>query len=376
MAYGETLDIFDPKKFVDDVISVLRSRYVGIKGALAAISGGVDSTTSAILVYKALGNVVRPVFIDTGFMRLNEGSKVKRMLSNVFPLEVINRSNEFYSRLLGLADAEVKRKVFRDVFYEVIGKLAEEYGCDYVVQGTIAADVVETLGGIKTQHNVLTDELLSKYGLKVIEPLRDLYKEQVRLVAKYVGVPDEIIHRQPFPGPGLLVRVVGEFKLDKLRMLQEATEIVESRLEGLGISQYFPAIWEYDFVDEGRLCKETCIDYSTFKVKATGVKNGKRVYGPVVLIRGLNVLEAIRYYKYFEDMNASHVILLIKGRDYGKYFISLRAITTKDFMTANVYLPQPELIEGLANELINKLEGVCAVGYDITPKPPATIEYE
>ncbi len=367
--------MFQPREFFEGMIRELRSKYGGVGNILAAVSGGVDSTTAAVITYKALGDRVKPVFIDTGFMRLNEGAKVKELLSSLIPIQLVDYSSRFYSRLQGLSDAEVKRKVFREVFYEVIKDLAMKYGCEYVVQGTIAPDWIETLGGIKTQHNVLTDELLSRYGFKVIEPLRELYKDQVRLVAKHLGIPDEIVYRQPFPGPGLLVRAVGAFSLEKLEVVRRATEVVEGYLSGRGISQYFPAVWEYDVVGEGRVCSDICINYKIFSTKATGVRGDRRVYRPIALIENPGNLDLTTAYKYFEDVEVSHVILLLNDRGYGKYFISIRAVVTEDFMTADIYRPSyNELIE-LSRELI-KISGVRAVGYDITPKPPATIEYE
>jgi len=366
--------MLDPKTFVESTINELRMKFGGMGRILAAVSGGVDSTTAAVLTYRALGNKVIPIMIDTGFMRLGECFKVREMLKDLMPIEVIDRSELFYQRIEGLSDAEVKRKEFRNTFYQVIGDIAKNLGCEYVVQGTIAPDWIETLGGIKTQHNVLSDELLRKYGFKVIEPLRELYKDQVRIVARYLGIPNAIINRQPFPGPGLLVRTVGVFTREKLSILKQATEIVEKYLQGYNISQYFPAIWEYEVSESGSICDGTCIQYKVFKVKATGVKGDNRVYEPVILIDDLKGVEPYTAYKYFND-RASHVVWQIVDKGFGKYFISVRAVVTEDFMTASVFNASKEVLEGLAEELI-KLDGVRAVGYDITPKPPATIEYE
>ncbi len=365
----------DPKRFVENAVEELRTRYGDSDRVLAAVSGGVDSTTAAVLAYKALGNKVIPVFIDTGFMRMNEGVKVKEMLKDLMPLEVVDMSETFYRRIEGLSDAEIKRKAFRETFYQVISDLAKKLGCEYVVQGTIAADWVETFGGIKTQHNVLTDELMRKYGFKVIEPLRDLYKDQVRIVAKYLGIPNAIILRQPFPGPGLLVRTVGTFTREKLGVLKKATEVVEEVLQGRGISQYFPAIWEYDILEEGKACVDVCVSYKVFRVKATGVKDGGRVYEPIALVEDVGSLNPYIVYKYFTDMKVSHVVVQTLDKGVGKYFVSVRAVVTDDFMTASVFNMNDELLQELTNKLAS-VEGVRAVGYDVTPKPPATIEYE
>ncbi len=367
--------VLEPKRFVDNIIEELRVRYGDANRVLAAVSGGVDSTTSAIIAYKALGDKVIPVFIDTGFMRMYEGVKVKEMLRNLIPLEVVDMSEVFYRRIEGLSDAEVKRKVFREVFYQVVSDIAREFRCEYVVQGTIAADVVETLGGIKTQHNVLTDEFMGRYGFKVIEPIRDLYKDEVRAVAKYLGIPELIVNRQPFPGPGLLVRTVGLFTREKLDVVVKATEIVEEVLGGHGISQYFPAAWEYEVLEEGKVCSDVCIPYKMFKVKATGIKSGGRVYEPIALVEGIEGLNYYTVYRYFSEIGVSHVIVQITDRGVGKYFVSVRAVITEDFMTASVASIGVELLRELASKLA-VIDGVRAVGYDVTPKPPATIEYE
>ncbi|MEM1982851.1 MAG: GMP synthase [Sulfolobales archaeon] len=366
--------MLDPKVFVDNALNELRSKYGNVSRILAAVSGGVDSTTAAVLTYKALGDRVIPVFIDTGFMRMDEGFKVREMLKDLMPLEVIDMSETFYERIEGLSDAEVKRREFRNVFYQVISDIARNLGCEYVVQGTIAPDWIETFGGIKTQHNVLSDEFLRERGFKVIEPLRELYKDEVRIVAKYLGISNAIVNRQPFPGPGLLVRTVGLFTKEKLRILREATELVERELHGLNISQYFPAIWEYEISESSNICEDTCISYKVFNIKATGVKGDSRVYEPVILVNDLGGSDPYTLYKYFNN-RASHVVWQITDKGSGKYFISLRAVVTEDFMTASVYDMKKDVLEKLAKELI-KLDNVRAVGYDVAPKPPATIEYE
>ncbi|MCS7108681.1 MAG: GMP synthase [Sulfolobales archaeon] len=366
--------MWDPKAFVDKSINDLKIKYGDINRVLAAVSGGVDSTTATLITYRALGDKVIPIFIDTGFMRFNEGFRVREMLRDLIPLEVVDMSETFYERIEGLSDAEVKRKAFREVFYKVVSEIANGFGCEYVVQGTIAPDWIETLGGIKTQHNVLSDEFLKRYGFKVIEPLRELYKDQVRAVAKYLGVPNSIIYRQPFPGPGLLVRTVGLFTREKLSIVRDATEIVEKFLQNYSISQYFPAVWEYEISDEGKVCEEVCINYKVFRIKATGVKGDSRVYEPVVLVDDLGGLSPYAVYKYFNN-KASHIVWQVVDRGLGKYFISIRAVVTEDFMTADVFNLSRKVLEDLAEELI-KINGVRAVGYDVTPKPPATIEYE
>jgi GMP synthase (glutamine-hydrolysing) len=369
--------VVDVARFVENAIKEIRDSCGGAGCVLAAVSGGVDSVTSAVLAKKALGDVVRTVFIDTGFMRVREGEKVRRLLAGLLDVELVDRSQQFYSSLLGLEDAEQKRLVFRDTFYKVLGELVSSYGCDYLVQGTIKADVVETVGGVKTQHNVLSEELQRNYGVKVVEPLRELYKNEVREVARYLGIPNEIVARQPFPGPGLLVRTVGRFTLEKLEVVRRATEVVEALLRDVGASQYFAAAWELELGAEREVCLQhrRCVRVQLLRVLATGVRDGRRVYRPVALLRESPDLSPSELAELADRAGVSRFTLLVSEGGSGRYFVSVRAVRTEDFMTADVVLPPRGLLEEVARRLL-EIEGVAAVGFDITPKPPATIEYE
>jgi len=369
--------VFDVVGFVERAVKEVRELCRGARCVLAAVSGGVDSVTSAVLARLALGDVVRAVFIDTGFMRLGEGERVRKLLAGLLDVEVVDRSRRFYESILELEDAERKRVAFRDTFYRVLGELVSYYGCDYLVQGTIKADVVETVGGVKTQHNVLTEELQRSYGVKVVEPLRELYKREVREVAKYLGIPSEIVNKQPFPGPGLLVRTVGRFTLEKLDVVRRATEVAESLLKSLGASQYFAAAWELELGDEEVVClqPERCAKFQPFKVLATGVKEGRRVYKPVALLRDYSQLSPGELAELVEKAGISRFVIPVAEGSGGRYFISVRAVKTEDYLTADVVTPPRELLEEVGRRLL-EIEGVGAVGFDITPKPPATIEYE
>ncbi|TRM78498.1 GMP synthase, partial [Sulfolobus sp. D5] len=225
--------MFDPSSFIEEISPQLKEK-VGNEKVLAAVSGGVDSTTAAVLGYRILGERIVPVLIDTGFLRKDEAKRVKNYLKDVLPnLEVIDESDKFISSLEGTSDAEEKRRKFRDLFYSTISSLMRKYDAKLLMQGTIAADWVETQGGIKTQHNVLVQIGINTektWGFTVIEPLADLYKNEVRELARYLKLPREISERQPFPGPGLLVRTVGKFTKEKLSIVREANEIVESYL--------------------------------------------------------------------------------------------------------------------------------------------------
>jgi len=241
------METFDPKKFADAEIEEIR-KNIGEERALVAVSGGVDSTTCAVLTHKAIGDNVVCVILNDAFMREGEPERVAEILSKPplgVPTKVVDVRERFLNAMKGLRDAEEKRKVFRDTFYQVLGETAKNEGCKVLVQGTIQADIVETVGGVKTQHNVLEQmgiNPMEKYGFKVVEPLLTLYKWQVRIVARHLRLPPEISERQPFPGPGLSVRVVGEIHLDKLETLKKATAIVERELVKHAPSQYFAVI--------------------------------------------------------------------------------------------------------------------------------------
>jgi len=368
---------FDVAGFVERAVGEIRECCRGARCVLAAVSGGVDSVTSALLARLALGDVVRAVFMDTGFMRLGEGERVRRLLAGLLDVEVVVRSGRFYESVMGLEDAERKRVAFRDAFYRVLGELVSYYGCDYLVQGTIKADVVETIGGVKTQHNVLTEELQRAYGVRVVEPLRELYKREVREVARYLGVPAEVVDKQPFPGPGLLIRTVGRFTLEKLEVVRRATEVVESMLEGLGASQYFAAAWELELGDEEVVCLEPgrCVRLQRFRVLATGVRGGRRVYRPVALLRDYPQLSPGELSELVERAGISRFVIPVAERGRGRYFVSVRAVRTEDYLTADVVTPPREMLEEVGRRLL-EIEGVGAVGFDVTSKPPATIEYE
>ncbi|MEM3642212.1 MAG: ATP-binding protein, partial [Candidatus Bathyarchaeia archaeon] len=291
---------FNPEKFVETQIAEIR-KAIGKEKALVAVSGGVDSTTCAVLTYRAIGENLVCVMLDDAFMRGGEPERVAEILSKPplgVPTKVVDVRERFLSAMKGLRDAEEKRKMFRETFYQVLGETAKSEGCKVLVQGTIRADIIETVGGVKTQHNVLEQmgiNPMEKYGFKIVEPLLSLYKWQVRLVAKHLGLPPEISERQPFPGPGLSVRVVGEIRPDKLETLKKATAIVERELAVHNPSQYFAVIIDNEASEapSGILhIQETAARFlnvpsrnvcvKIFRDKATGVESGKRSYGEVV----------------------------------------------------------------------------------------------
>lgn len=361
------------ESFVENLVERIKLRYRDVDCAVACISGGVDSTVSAAIARLALGERVHPVYIDTGFMRLGEAERVRQALRNLFDIEIYNFAEDIISSTEGLSDAEEKRVAFREGFYRAVKRIADEKGCSWIVQGTIKADVIETVGGIKTQHNVLNEELLRRYGLRVIEPIVDLYKHEVREVARLIGLPKQVVERQPFPGPGLLVRAVGKLYREKLELVRRATDIVERRLDGRGYSQYFPAVWEYRVAREG---STNGVDYVVFSVRATGVVSGARTYGHPVMVRGYPAgVDPWKLYSYFDSRSYTHTLIELVDRGEGDYIAAIRVVETEDFITAEVPRIDLEDLKTLARE-VALVPKIRAVAFDVTPKPPATIEYE
>jgi GMP synthase (glutamine-hydrolysing) len=371
---------FDARSFIEEIAPKLREA-VKEGRAIAAVSGGVDSTTAAVLAYKVLGpERVIPVMIDTGFLRLNEAERVREMLRPIMPLTIVNEAERFVRAVEGLEDSEEKRKAFREVFYDVLAELAGKYDAEYLIQGTIAADWVETQGGIKTQHNVLVQlgiDTESKWGFTVVEPLVDLYKNEVRELAKYLGLPDEIAQRQPFPGPGLLVRTVGRVTREKLEVERRADWEVENGLKGLGYSQYFAVTFDSEGEYSEELRREVGYRVFLYRARATGVKGDVRAYGRIASLEAPLDYERLRdAVSKLTKHDITHVLVKLKeGERDGKYSVAIRAVVTQDFMTAD-FAQVPEDVLMRVAERISAIKGVKEVLYDVTSKPPATIEFE
>jgi GMP synthase (glutamine-hydrolysing) len=310
--------VFDAKKFVENSMKDIQ-KIVGKSRVISACSGGVDSTTTTALVHKAVGDKLVAVFIDDGLRREGEPEFVVRTLKSLgIKTKFIDAKAEFFAAFKGKTDAEEKRKAFRDKFYKTLGKVAKEEQIGFIAQGTIKADVIETVGGIKSQHNVLEQIGINpeSYGYKILEPLKELFKPDVRKVARELCLPKEISERMPFPGPALSLRVLGEVTPDKVAVVRKATEIVEEETKKLGTFQNF-AVLHND--------------------KATGIKKGKRVYGNIVTVR---------------------------------------IVDSEDAVTAKARQVPYEVLMRISERITGEIPSVVRCLYDITDKPPSTIEFE
>ena len=396
---------FNPKHFVDTQVKKIRE-IIGREKALIAVSGGVDSSTCAVLTHIAIGDNLVCVILDDAFMRKGEPEKVAETLSKPplnLPVKIEPVQEKFLSALEGLRDAEEKRKAFRRTFYETLSEIAKRENSRFLVQGTILADIIETRGGIKTQHNVLeqiginTREL---YGFKVVEPLVSLLKWQVREVARYLRIPSDITERQPFPGPGLSVRVVGEIRRDKLASLKTATEITEEKLSKYKPSQYFAAIIdnkEIPHLNVSRIVKKASrildldanqVSIKVFADKATGVRDKTRAYGGILAFKSIgrdgsivekDITQLVDLQRTIleENQDFTRVFYMIAERETSKpYAVVIRAVETEDFLTARVSDLPWKVLKEAAEAILEECPDVSEVYYDVTPKPPATIEME
>ena len=307
------------KKFIKEKIKDIKEA-VGKAKAISVLSGGVDSSVVTILGYRALGNKLKVVLIDNGLMRKNEPENVVKTFKKLgIKVEIINAKEKFFKSLKHKTDPEEKREAITAVFYEdVFKKIIRKNRIKFLLQGTILTDIEETIAGIKRQHNVLAQIGINpekRYGYQVVEPLKELRKDEVRKVAKLLGLLRKIHRRIPFPGPALAARVIGEVTPEKVALIRKATSIVEEELKNSGAFQYFPVLMED---------------------KATGIKNNKREFGNIVIIRCVESIDA------------------------------RVAVPTR--------IPW-KILEKITKKIINKIPQVTRVCYDITPKPPATIEY-
>ena len=310
--------MFDAKEFINESIKEIKNT-VWDKKVISACSGGVDSTVATVLMHKAVGDKLVAVFIDDGLRREGEPEFVMKTLESLgIKAKLFDVKEEFFAIFKGKTDAEEKRKAFRNRFYTTFGDIARAEKVEFITQGTIKADIIETVKGIKSQHNILSQIGINPeiYGYKILEPLRELFKPEVRKVARELGLPPQVSERMPFPGPALSLRVLGEVTPERVSIVRKATEIVEQETKNLGNFQNF-AVLHND--------------------KATGIKNGTRVYGNI---------------------------------------ITIRVVDSNDAITATFKQLSYEILEKISERITNEIPSVVRCLYDITDKPPATIEFE
>ena len=315
------------ENFIDEVIADIRAQ-VGDQKVVLGLSGGVDSSVVAALIHKAIGKQLTCVFVDHGLLRKNEGDEVEAVFGPEGPYDLnfirVNAQERFYGKLAGVEEPERKRKIIGEEFIRVFEEEAKKIGrVDFLVQGTIYPDVIESGLGksavIKSHHNVggLPDYVDFK---EIIEPLRMLFKDEVRRAGLELGIPENLVYRQPFPGPGLGIRIIGEVTAEKVRIVQDADAIYREEIAKAGVDkglgQYFAALTN---------------------MRSVGVMGDERTYD---------------------------------------YAVALRAVTTSDFMTAEAAQIPWEVLGTVASRIVNEVKGVNRVMYDCTGKPPATIEFE
>jgi GMP synthase (glutamine-hydrolysing) len=313
---------------MEDIIekAVEEIKYtIGDRKTIIGLSGGIDSSTATALAAKAIGKNLTAVFVDHGFMRENEPELVRNTFKRFdINFVLVDAKKRFLKKIVGVADPERKRKIIGEEFIRVFEKAAKKVGAVYFIQGTIYPDRIESgfrkfSDKIKTHHNVAG--LPRKIEFKaIIEPLRDLYKDEVRKVAEMLKLPKEIINRQPFPGPGLAVRVIGEVTEEKINIARKADNIVTEEIDKAGLNE---GLWQYFAV--------------LTSTKSTGVKGDSRAYG---------------------------------------YTIAIRAVKSKEAMTASFAKIPYDTLETISTRITNEIPQVTRVVYDVTHKPPATIEWE
>ncbi|HAA83348.1 MAG: glutamine-hydrolyzing GMP synthase [Thermodesulfobacterium sp. 37_54] len=312
--------------FIEKTVEDIKNLVKEDEKVICALSGGIDSTVTALLVHKAIGDRLIPIFVNNGLLRKNEPEEVLSLMKSLgLKVDYVDASSLFLERLKGVEDPEKKRKIIGETFIEVFEKEAKKFdNVVYLAQGTLYPDVIESVSfkgpsaTIKSHHNV--GGLPERMHLKLIEPLRELFKDEVRKIAELLGLPKHIIWRQPFPGPGLAIRIIGEVSEEKLDILREADSIVTEEMLNSG---WYYKVWQSFAV--------------LLPVKTVGVMGDARTY---------------------------------------EYVVAIRCVESQDAMTADwVKLPY-DLLERLSNRIINEVKGVNRVVYDISSKPPATIEWE
>ena len=307
--------MLSPKKFIEDAIKKIKDQ-IGDEKAIIALSGGVDSSVCSVLVQEAIGDNLTAIFVDHGLLREGEVEQVTNTFKDRLNFKFVDASDEFMDALAGYDDPEDKRKIIGKVFIDVFEREAEKVDAKFLVQGTIAPDWIETKGEIKSHHNLA---LPNGMVLELCEPVRDLYKDEVREIGVELGLPDTTVYRQPFPGPGLGVRVVGALTRENVEICRKANKIVCDEVEAAGLDK---EVWQYFAV--------------LTDTKVTGVKGDQRDFGYLVVVRIVNSIDA---------------------------------------MTASVAELPWDLIQTISKRITSEVSEVTHVALSISDKPPATIEF-
>lgn len=307
--------MFDPSDFINEAIENMKNK-IGNKKAIIALSGGVDSSVASVLAHKAIGDNLIAVFVDHGLLREGESKYVEETFEKRLNFMCVDAKDEFLGELEGVEDPEEKRKIIGKVFIRVFERIAKKEGAEFLVQGTIAPDWIESQGNIKSHHNIALPEGLV---LKIVEPIRELYKDEVRIVGMELGIPNDIVERQPYPGPGLAVRIVGALTPEKIEICRKANAIVEEEVKKEGLNE---TLWQYFAV--------------LTDTKVTGVKGDIRDFG---------------------------------------YLVVLRMVESMDAMTADVPELPWSMIKTISQRITAQIPEVTHVALSVSDKPPSTIEF-
>jgi len=308
--------MFNPSEFIKNSIQKIKNE-IGSEKAVIALSGGVDSSVCSVLVKEAIGDNLTAVFVNHGLLREGEVEEVCTTFEDRLNFVYVDASDEFLNALDGVNDPEEKRKIIGKVFIDVFEREAKKINAKFLVQGTIAPDCIESEGKIKSHHNLA---LPGGMVLEIIEPVRELYKEEVRKIGLELNLPEELIYRQPFPGPGLAVRVIGTLTKEKLAICRKADGIVREEIELANLQK---DLWQYFAV--------------LTNTKVTGVKREQRDFG---------------------------------------YLLVLRFVASNDAMTANVPELPWETVRTISKRITSEIQGVAHVSLSLSDKPPSTIEFE
>ncbi len=308
--------MMDTAKFIEESIENIKDEVKDEK-VIIALSGGVDSSVASVLASEAIGDQLEAIFVDHGLLRKDEAKQVEDTFKDRLNFKLVDAQDEFIEALSGIRDPEKKREIIGHKFIEVFEREAKKSGATFLLQGTIAPDWIESEGNIKSHHNLTLPDGLE---LKIIEPLRELYKDEVREVGRSLDLPDAIVDRQPFPGPGLAVRVLGDVTAEKLRICREANAILNENVEAEGLDK---DLWQYFVV--------------LTDSKVTGVKGDQRDFG---------------------------------------YLVVIRMVQSFDAMTANVPdIPWP-FLHKVSQQITANVPEITHVSLSLSNKPPSTIEFE